>query len=201
MCVFSSALHVLLLNMGPAYLSMSQSSTIASVYTHVGLALPSFLPDRGLRLARTGGPIKLTLWVLGLLARSKGKDLFHCCVNHCFISTLLSPSLCSDISQGFWPPFKCEHNTAIEIMTRTSWSEPGPALALAPVANNSCSKTRHIDIFLFFHVLDFLFCLRMRHTTPSPCFHPNSHSGGPQCAGNGSYLTTSTQRPIYLTFN
>lgn len=65
MCVFSSALRVWLLNIGLAYLSMSQSNTIAStstiVYTHVGLALPFFLPDRGLRLARTGGPIKLTL--------------------------------------------------------------------------------------------------------------------------------------------
>lgn len=120
MCVFSSAHCVWLLNIG---LHMSQSNT--SLYVWLSCLLPYWL-----RLARTGGPIKLTLWVLGLPARNRGKDPFRCCVNHCFISTLLSPSLCSDISQGFWPPFKCEHNTAIEIMAHTSWPEPGSALAL-----------------------------------------------------------------------
>lgn len=149
--------------------------------------------------------------MLGLLARSRGKYLFHCCVNYCFISTLLSPSLCSDISLGFWLPFKCEHNTSIEIMAHTSWPEPGSALALALAATTSCSNCNNY-FFLFLPILNFCFdsgCSTGRLTTP-PCpiphlvilsLHPNSGSGGPQCAGNGSCLTTSSQRPIYPTFN
>lgn len=73
-------------------------------------------------------PAKLSLSLsVGPAGEKQRKDLFHCFVNHCFISTLLSPSLRSDISQGCWPPFKCEHNTAIEIMVCTSWPELGSA--------------------------------------------------------------------------
>lgn len=174
MCMFSSALRVWLQNIGlPIWVCLSPAH---SLYVCLHTCRPSPpLPYRGLRLARTGGPIKLTLWVLGLLARNRGKDLFHCCVNHCFISTLFSPSFCSDISQGFWLPFKCEHNTAIEIMAHTSWPEQGSALVLALAATTSCSNCH--NYFLFFPIPNFLFksgCGTDRQTHYTPMPHPPS---------------------------
>lgn len=136
--------------------------------------LPLLSPTEGLRLARTGGPIKLTLSVLGLLARSRGKGPFYCCVNHCFISTLLSPSLCSDTLQGFWPPFKCEHNTAIEIIAHTSCPQSGSALPLVLIATTFCSITRLKYIFRFFYLqfcLDSGYCAGRLTTTPCPIPH------------------------------
>lgn len=145
MRVLSSVLCVWLLNSG---LSIWVCLYVC-LHTCVGLALPSPpLPYQGLRLARTGGPIKTYSSCWACWRGSRGKDLFHCCVNHCFISTLLSPSFCSDIWLGFWPQSKCEHNTAIEIMARTSWPLPGSALALARAATTSCSKL-HNHFFLF----------------------------------------------------
>lgn len=107
-----------------------------------------------LRLARAWGPIKLQrsecraaggqrrkrpIWLLC-------KPLFHFHTSPC-----LAPFW---YFTGFWPPFKCEHNTAIEIMPRTSWLEQGSALALAPGANTSCSVCQNYAI-LFFTLLNF----------------------------------------------
>lgn len=178
MCAFICAPCVAAEHWSALWVCLSPTLASTSVYTHVGPAWPSPpLLYQGLRLARTGGPIKLTLWVLGLLARSRGKYLFHCCVNYCFISTLLSPSLCSDISLGFWLPFKCEHNTSIEIMAHTSWPEPGSALALALAATTSCSNCNNY-FFLFLPILNFCFdsgCSTGRLTTP-PCPLPPAPS-------------------------
>lgn len=154
----------------PIWVCLSPAPGSRSVCTHVDRAQASPpLSYWGLRLARTGGPIKLTLWVLGLLARSRGKGLFYCCVNHCFISTLLSPFLCSDISQGFWPRFKCEHNTAIETMAHTSCTESGSTLGLALVATTLFSVTCLNFVFCFFYP-HFLFWLNaVQADLPQPC--------------------------------
>lgn len=172
MCMFSSVLCGWLLNpCMTIWVCLSPTLASTSVCTHVDRARASPpLPYRGLRLARTGGPIKLTLWVLGLLVRSRGKGLFYCCVNHCFISTLLSPALCSDISQGFWPPFKCEHNTAIEIMAHTSCTKSGSALALTLIATTLCSITRLNYVFCSFYPQFFVLTQDAAQTdSPQPC--------------------------------
>lgn len=204
MCVLSSALGGWLLSICVT-IGVCLSPTLAStsVCTHVDPAWASPpLPHWGLRLARTGGPIKLTLWVLGLLARSRGKGPFYCCVNHCFISTRLFPSLCSDTLQGFWPPFKWEHNTAIEIIAHTSCPQLGSALPLVLIATTLCSITRLKYAFRFFYpqfCFDSGYCTGRLTTNLWPIPHlvsfslnPESGFGGPQCAGNRLCFSIST---------
>lgn len=151
MCVFSSALCVWLLNFG---LSIRVCLHVCLHTCRPACPPPPFPSTalQGLRLARTGGHIKTQSSSAGPAGeKCRGKDLFRCCVNHCFISTLLPLSLSlphwgSDISQGFWLWYKCEHNAAIEIVAHTSWPVAGSALASAPAATTQCS---YLLAFLF----------------------------------------------------
>lgn len=93
MCVFSYVLCVWLLNTRlPIWVCVSVQHWPPHLSTHQPALPSSTLPAAETNQDRRANNAS-SLRVSGLLARRRGKDLFHCCVNHCFISTLLSPSL------------------------------------------------------------------------------------------------------------
>ena len=139
MCVFSCALRVWLRNTG------------LPIWVCVPVQHQPALPSSALPAAETNQDRRankaFSLWVLGLLARRRGKDLFQCCVNHCFISTLLSPSLW--YFTGFLAP--------VQVWTQYSYWDHGShllvwaalcAAVLAPAATTPFSNC-HNYLLLF----------------------------------------------------
>lgn len=154
------------------------------------------------------GPIKLRLQV-SAAAGSRGKGpLYSLCKSLYHFHTSLR--CCSDVSQAFWPWFKCEHNAAIEIMAHTSCppesaSSSGfsaPSYHLAPNKNRKkvllCASLICVTFIpnLTQDVVQTYVPLLMQPIQST--FSQQSDTGGPQSGSQVFCFSTSTQWPIYV---